>query len=425
MSYTKQIQAACQQRAEKITTARDILEKAETEKRGLTEDERGRWEALHGEIESDAARIKMLRDQQEAERSIESTPIEGATPIESREAPNSEQRNRIWRHVLRPQQHPLDDEGRSIAKRMGIPVNTREFDIRLSNMSELRALSIVTGGAGPELVPEGFVPRIETAMLAWGGMRQAGAEIFRTSGGGPLPIPTGDDTANVGAIIAESTAVTGDDGTGPDPTFAQMTLNAYKYETKAILVPYELIEDDAVDLESWLGTQLGTRVGRITNQHFTTGTGTGQPNGAVTFSTQGASGALTFDNLQTLIHSIDPAYRSQGARLMLNDTSLLTLKQLKDADNRYFWQPDVSSDVGDRILTYPYVINQDMADHAAAAKSVLFGAFGYYKIRDVGSMRMKVLTERWAEKDSVGFLGFSRHDGDGTISGTIKHLVGV
>ena len=34
----------------------------------------------------------------------------------------------------------------------------------------------------------------------------------------------------------------------------------------------------------------------------------------------------------------------------------------------------------------------------------------YYKIRDVGVLRLRRLDERYAEKDQVGFLAFLRSD---------------
>ena len=41
----------------------------------------------------------------------------------------------------------------------------------------------------------------------------------------------------------------------------------------------------------------------------------------------------------------------------------------------------------------------------------IFGALNLYYIRDVASMRLRRLEERYAEFDQVAFIGMSRHDG--------------
>ena len=62
-----------------------------------------------------------------------------------------------------------------------------------------------------------------------------------------------------------------------------------------------------------VGRGLGERVGRILNQHFTTGTGTAQPDGIVTSSTVAVTGSgslattggVSYDNLVDIVEAID------------------------------------------------------------------------------------------------------------------------
>ena len=53
-------------------------------------------------------------------------------------------------------------------------------------------------------------------------------------------------------------------------------------------------------------------------------------------------------------------------------------------------------------------------------KTVLFGDFGNYRIREVGDWRVKRLEERYGEKDQVAFLLFARYDGQVVDAGTHK-----
>src|SRR3546814_3150403 len=56
--------------------------------------------------------------------------------------------------------------------------------------------------------------------------------------------------------------------------------------------------------------------------------------------TTAAVAAFTFDELMDLVHSIDPAYRAASTcRFMFNDSTLLSMRKLKDGDGNYLWQP--------------------------------------------------------------------------------------
>ena len=51
---------------------------------------------------------------------------------------------------------------------------------------------------------QGFHNVLETALLHYGGMRQARTTILRTASGNDLPMPTSNDTENEGVIISEN-----------------------------------------------------------------------------------------------------------------------------------------------------------------------------------------------------------------------------
>lgn len=293
---------------------------------------------------------------------------------------------------------------------------------------EYRAMA-TTANVGAEFIPEGFVNALEISMLAFGGMRVK-SEILRTATGNELPWPTTNDTGNVGELLAENTGAA-----EQDVATAAVTFLAYKYSSKLVKVSAELLQDSAFDLASVLGRLLGERIGRITNNHFTTGTGSGQPNGIVTASSAGATlatGQTTsfnatdgVDKLIALIHSVDPAYREgPGVGIMMHDTTLSALRKIKDSQNRLLFNSELQNGVPDRILGYPLVINQSMAVPAANAKTIVFGDLSKYKIRDVAGFRLRRLVERYAEADQEAFVAFSRHDGDLLDSGTdpVKHL---
>ena len=293
-----------------------------------------------------------------------------------------------------------------------------------STATDLRALGVAVPTAGGFGVADEDMAGIETAMKFYGGMRQAGCTVLRTTTGADLPVPTVDDTSNTGEQLGENTVVS-----EQDVTMGQKVLRAYIYSSKLVRVSYALLQDASFPIETWLNERLGERLGRITNQKFTTGSGAATPEGVVTGSTYcgtttASATAITWDELVDLELSVDRAYR-QRSKYMFSDATLKLLKKQVDGISRPLWVPGIAVREPDTINGYPYVINSDMASPIASAKAVLYGDFEAYWIRDVTDITLVRLTERYADYLQVGFMAFSRHDGQLIDAGQhpIKHLL--
>lgn len=276
---------------------------------------------------------------------------------------------------------------------------------------------------GAALVHREFVSRLLEAMKAFGGMR-AVATILPTATGNPMDMPTTDATSEEGEIVGENAQA----NTG-DTTFGSKSVGAFKYSSKSIAIPFELLQDSGIDLEAYIQRLLAMRISRIQNKHFTIGTGTGQPEGIVTASSVGKTAAsataVTFDDLNHLVHSVDPIYREGGkCGFMFNDLTLRGLKDLKDSQSRPIWLPGYEAGAPDRIHGFGYTINQHMADVGASAKPVAFGDFSHYTIRDVMQLMLFRMTDSaFTLKGQVGFVGFARADGKLLdVGGAVKVL---
>jgi HK97 family phage major capsid protein len=103
---------------------------------------------------------------------------------------------------------------------------------------------------------------------------------------------------------------------------------------------------------------------------------------------------------------------------------LAYLSKLKDGNGKPIWDNSNQGVLGANSLTiagrqYPFTINQSMASAVATGnKTVLFGDFSKYKIRDVASVRLRRLVERYADSDQEGFVAFARADGNLLDAGT-------
>lgn len=302
-----------------------------------------------------------------------------------------------------------------------------EKSITAEEWREIRAtMSTTTGSEGGYTVQTEVARRVVDALKAFGGMRAA-AQVIRTDMGNDMSFPTSDGTAETGELIGQNTTAT-----AADPTFGTVSLVVYKFSSKIVAVPFELLQDSQIDVAAFVEGRLTQRIGRITNQLFTTGTGTGQPRGVVTGATLGKTGttgqttSVIFDDLVDLAHSVDPAYRAApGVRWMMNDASLKVIRKLKDSQNRPVFLPGydgLGGAMGDSLLGYPITVNQDVATMAANAKSILFGDFGQYLIRDVMAPTLfRFEDSAYAKLGQVGFLMWHRAGGNLLDTAAVKY----
>jgi HK97 family phage major capsid protein len=390
-----------QKRHQIAEQAREVLKQASTEGRALTADEQVKWDAMMSDVDSLRSTIDRLEKQ-----SIVDGEMDQRMEVAARQAaaagpmaPSKGQVDAAFRSWLIGGNEGMTSEQRSI-------------------MKEYRAQS-TSGSAGGYTIPEGFYAQLISGLKAYGGIREAGATILSTSSGASLPIPMVDDTGNVGAILAENTAAS-----EQDLTFGQKVLGAYKYTSKVVLVSYELMQDSAFDMQTFLAGKLAERIGRITNTHFTTGDGSSKPYGVVTGAASGKAGAtgqttsVTFDDLVDLQFSVNRSYRNSGARWMMADSTFKALRKLKDNEGLPIWGTGVQNGAPDTLLGYQVVINDDVAAMAASAKSILFGDFSTYFIRDVQGVELYRIADKYIESGQVGFVAFSRHDGVLVNAGT-------
>lgn len=301
-------------------------------------------------------------------------------------------------------------------------------DIRNAMATPQAAMSTTTPAEGGYTVATEYFRQLTEAMKAWGGVR-AVASTIQTSTGAQMNFPTADATAETGEIVGQNSAVT-----LGETTFGNTTMDVYKYSSKKIAVPFELIQDSMFDIEGYINALLAVRLGRITSTHFTTGTGSSQPRGIVTAASSGKVGTtgqtltVTYDDLVDLEHSVDPAYRGNPrVGFMMNDASVKVIRKLKDSQNRPLFVPGYEQGnpggAPDRLLGRPIYISQEMAVMAANAKSILFGDFSKYLIREVMDLTLfRMADSNFILNGQIGFVAFNRQGGNLIdVGGAVKY----
>lgn len=388
-----------EERADVMKSMKQILELANTEKRDLTADESKKFDELSGKetaIQADIQRCETLT-------ALESRSVESGHPAPGRENVNTPE--------TREKQAETEQRAafNSFIRRGSLTAD------------ENRALTV----SGQTAVgPRGFAADLIVAMKSFDGLRQAGATIISTTDGNDFGIPVATDTANKAVIVGEGSAT----GDVTEPTLTTKTLKSYKFDSGWVKVSTEMLQDNAFNVEAFIVTTAGERIGRGFLDYSTTGTGTGQPTGVLTSASTGktaaSTSAITYDDLLDLLHSVDSGYRNSGrAKWMLHDTTLAAIRKLKDGEGRYIFAAGAAG-APSSILDYGYVCNNAIPTLASGAgsKVIAYGDFSRYFIRDVATPAIQRANELFISDGLVGFKVWSRHDGILTDTAAVKVL---
>ena len=372
--------------------AKNLLDAAAAESRDLTAEENVIYDRISEDMDNRARVIEQItKDEERAQR----LDVAAASVRTDEVAPTD------------------DDDAAAIRSLARGEVRSLEFEKR----------DVLTSNTGAP-VPTSFYGEVLLKARLVGPMLSL-PTVITTAGGENLQIPR-VNTYSAATIAAEAGAI-GES----DPAFsAFITMGAWKF-SYLTQVSREMIEDSGVDILGFLADQVGQGIGFNVNAALTTGTATTQPNGIVTASTLGitgataTSGAFTADNLIDLAYSVDGAARMlPGAGYMMNGKSIGAVRKLKDTAGNYVFSPSLAVGVPDTLLGFPLHENPAMADAATSAKSVIFGHIPSYYVRQVGGIRVDSSTDFAFSTDLVTLRTILRVDGNLPQATHINHFIG-
>jgi HK97 family phage major capsid protein len=293
-------------------------------------------------------------------------------------------------------------------------------------LREMRANATDPNEKGGYTVATEMLEMIYESMKDYGGLASV-SQVMTTDRGNTIEWPTSDGTAEEGELLGENTETNEE-----DVAFGMKDLGAKKLSSKVIRVSNELLQDSGVNIQAFLANRIGQRLGRGEAKYLVQGTGAGtpeQPTGLQTAVTNvtnvAAANEFTWQEVNALVHSVDPAYRrAAGFRIGMNDNTLKLMTEMEDLQGRPLWLPAVAGAVPATILGRQYFVDQGIADIANNAKFMYAGDFQQFIIRRVRYMVLKRLVERYAEFDQTGFLAFHRFDCVLQDTAAIKALAG-
>ena len=276
----------------------------------------------------------------------------------------------------------------------------------------------LTVGSDGGLVPQGFYDQIVAKLDENAVVRQF-ATVVSTAGGEDIKFPQ---------ITALSSAVLVAEGAGigeSDPTSASVTLGAFKY-AYLVQVSSELLADEGVDIEGFLAQDSGRALGNGAGTDFAVGNHSSKPNGLMNASGTGvtcaSATAITSDEVIDLYHSVTSPYRTNGAWIM-NDATLKEIRQLKDSNNQYLWQPSLQLGNPATLLGAPVATDSNIETIATAKKVMAWGDMSKYYIREVNGIQVDRSVDYAFANDLVTFRFIYRADGDLLDTNAVKRMV--
>ena len=379
------VKAQQELRANLTEQIRDVIDSAETEKRGL-----------------DAAELEKIdRIEADIRRADEAIAI----------AQRNEERN---------------VEASVAAKGFAMPVAEERSDSAI-----LREIAATRGAhtfeqralvPSANTVPKSFFDEVFDVARLVGPMLDVGQRI-NTASGEDLTIPTLTAYSTAALVAAAGTVA------DSEPTYSSITLGAYKY---GLLIPVanELITDAGFDISAHLAEQAGNGLGFAVNDALTNGTGSNQPNGVKTAAGSGitggtgVTGGFTADNLIDLQYTLDGAARRlPGVAYMASGSTIGAMRKLKDDQGAYLYTVNVGQP--DSFAGYSVVENPALpALGTGVVGSVLFGHMPSYKVRVAGGVQVATSTDYAFNTDVTTFRVMMRVDGDLTHASHIKYFKG-
>lgn len=364
----KNLKKLLERRAQLRADMQAAVDRADGEQRALTEEEAAAFDAAENELKAldeTIARIKRMRDVPEDE---------GMSGGED----------------------ALTEEERAFA------------DYVTGRATELRAgEQNVTMEANGAIIPTSIADRIIKKIKDVCPIL-ARATIYNVKGTLKVPVWGKANSTHDIAVgyQTEFTDITADAG-----KFTSIDLGGY-LAGALVLIGRSVENNGAFSVVDFIVTQIAEEVAAWIEGQLLTGTGTSAAQGALACEntvTTAAAAAITADELIELQASVKQAYQSEAVWIM-HPATFTAIKKLKDGNNRYLLQDDVTGEFPFRLLGKPVYLSDNMPSVAAGAKTVLYGDMRGLSVNFRENISVEVLREKYATQHALGVVTWFEFD---------------
>ena len=378
MSYMKQLK---DQRDAKAKEMKDILDGAKTENRAMNEEEQQKWDALDKEIKNIDKTIEAEKRAIEMNgRKKEHGKAGGVeTEDEKKEREAMEERAFVNFILGNTENRAEGGEYNLSADKNGAVIPTSIADKIIKEVKE--RCPILEGATLYYVQGDLKVP-------VWGADEE----------GNNIKAGYGEDFAQISANAGKFTSV---DLSGY--LVNALALIGDQMETNAAFnVTDFIVEQLAEDIVLFLEGELlkgKTKISGATNTK--------------TVVQAGSATAVTADDLIKLQTAVKQVFQKNACWTMNRET-LLAVRLLKDGNDRYLLQDNLSQEFPYTLLGKPVHVSENMEGIATGAKPIMYGDYKGLSVNIRKNMKVQVLRERYADINAIGVIGKMEIDAEVT-----------
>lgn len=365
----KNLKALMERREELQASLDTLVNAADAETRAMTEEETAQFDAAEQEIRA----IDETIAREERARGIEKKAV------------------------------PADAEERAAA------AEEREFaDYVLGRAPELRAgeQNMTTANNGA-IIPATIANRIIKAVRDRCPIL-ARATMYNVKG--TLKIPVWGKANNTHDIAVgyqtEFVEITADSG-----RFTSVDLGGF-LAGALTLIGKSVENNGTFSVVNFIVNQMAEEIAVWIEGQLLAGSGTSTAQGALntaTTLTAAAAATITADELIDLQAKVKQAYQANACWIM-NPATFVAIKKLKDGNNRYLLQDDVTGEFPFRLLGKPVFLSDNMPVMAGGAKAVLYGDCAGLSVNFRENLAIEVLREKYATQHAIGVVAWFEFD---------------
>lgn len=396
---SKRLNELREKRNNLVTQARELLDKAEKENRGLSAEEQQQYD-------------KLFADQDQLRSSIE------------REERQIEAERELAKDLL-DQRRNDDDKGAGKQTRSG-PRASKEYreayGVWLAgghsalNSDHIRALSAGAGSEGgffvmPEQMADTLIKAVDDEVLIRQWATKFTVPFAASMGAVSLDSDPADAdwTSELATGNEDSTMAFGKRELSPNPL------------AKRIKISNKLMRQ-VPSMESLVLRRLSYKFGIAEEKAYLTGNGAKKPLGLFVAANEGIPAArdisagntansIGIDGLIAAKYSLKAPYL-KNAKWLFHRDGVKQIAQLKDTTNQYLWEPSKKQGEPDMILGLPINMSEYVPNTFTTGLYVgMLADFSYYWIVDALDVQIQRLVELYAETNQTGFIGRKESDG--------------
>ena len=361
------LKALMEKRAELQNKMESLVNKADVETRAMSEEEAAEFDAAEKEIKA----IDATLSREERARGLEKKDV----PSEGEERAGAEE---------------------------------KEFaDYVMGKISEMRAgeqnVTMANNGA---IIPTTIANRIIKAVKDRCPIL-ARATVYNVKGTLKVPVWGAADGHNIAVGYQEEfTDITADSG-----KFTSVDLGGY-LAGALTLIGKSVENNGAFSVVDFIVNEMAEEIATWIEGQLLTGSGSSAAQGALGTTnvlTAASATAITADELIDLQAKVKQAYQGSACWIM-NPGTFTAMKKLKDGNNRYLLQDDVTGEFPYRLLGKPVFLSDNMPGIAAGAKAVLYGDCSGLSVNFRENISIEVLREKYATQHAIGVVAWFEFD---------------